>query len=320
MELAVTAHIRHRYTDYDSWMRDMRSSGAQHDLKPRARARFYDQIKAIGDTWRSETRKTARRARGKGKTQPVPPGTDQEKALEAALGNLRLDYKADEAKTRRGKKIEIRKEQQAATLETFEISNAKKTGAKAAEVSNANEAEAIPLSPNLRDGYTFKLTKKQRRDANCQMHLEKLKLDPTYHLADDILLKVLVLHRELGGSTDSLGGHVEAQAQAALEKKKIKKSGLRARRERKHEAAQSLRRQYQLDPTMKLSKQQNIELTRLDEREKNQQRVGLRKRGSPKGKKAKHVKREIAEDEFSQLSGVAKAESSAADSEWMEIS
>lgn len=52
IELAVNAHIRHQFTNYDSLYSQMKADNATGDLKKTARASVYDQVKEIAQSWR----------------------------------------------------------------------------------------------------------------------------------------------------------------------------------------------------------------------------------------------------------------------------
>lgn len=52
IELAVNAHIRHRFTNYDSLYSQMKADNATGDLKKMARTSVYDQVKEIAQSWR----------------------------------------------------------------------------------------------------------------------------------------------------------------------------------------------------------------------------------------------------------------------------
>ena len=52
IELAVNAHIRHRFTDYDSLYTQMKAANVNGDMKKIARTRVYDQVTKIAQSWR----------------------------------------------------------------------------------------------------------------------------------------------------------------------------------------------------------------------------------------------------------------------------
>lgn len=52
IELAVNAHIRHRFTNYDSLYSQIKADNATGDLKKTARTSVYDQVKKIAQSWR----------------------------------------------------------------------------------------------------------------------------------------------------------------------------------------------------------------------------------------------------------------------------
>ena len=52
IELAVNAHIRHRFTDYDSLYNEMKAANVSGDMKKIARTRVYDQVTKTAQSWR----------------------------------------------------------------------------------------------------------------------------------------------------------------------------------------------------------------------------------------------------------------------------
>ena len=52
IELAVNAHIRHRFTDYESLYTQMKAANVNGDMKKMARTRVYDQVTKIAQSWR----------------------------------------------------------------------------------------------------------------------------------------------------------------------------------------------------------------------------------------------------------------------------
>ena len=52
IELAVNAHIRHRFTEYDSLYTQMKVANVNGDMKKIARERVYDQVTNIAQSWR----------------------------------------------------------------------------------------------------------------------------------------------------------------------------------------------------------------------------------------------------------------------------
>ena len=55
IELAVHAHIRHRYTDYESYLREQRKVGkGSSNPRSEARERVHEQVKNIADSWRPQ--------------------------------------------------------------------------------------------------------------------------------------------------------------------------------------------------------------------------------------------------------------------------
>jgi len=52
IELAVNAHIRHRFTNYDSLYSQLKTTNIAGDLKKQARTKVYDQVNQIAYSWR----------------------------------------------------------------------------------------------------------------------------------------------------------------------------------------------------------------------------------------------------------------------------
>lgn len=147
-EFAVTAHIRHCHTDYDENYRQVASYNdlSKTDLKSRQRARVYDQVKAIADSWRGcKDGEDVRRILPPRASRPVGPLTEsaqharidtagkrtpsniQEKTLEGALKDLCLSNRDEEARERRQKKEKTRKAlRKAAETEAVRLATAKK--------------------------------------------------------------------------------------------------------------------------------------------------------------------------------------------------
>jgi len=295
--LAVNAHIRHKLTTYDSILGDSLGSGPREYAKRAARDQVHDQVEAIADSWREDSkggpkdnsRKSGTRLfsaaknsaatlednRSRRKAQAKQRLTEdgrEEKAIEEILKLLKLDDSADDTRTtladREEKGLEL-------ALKSLDL----------------DEDSALPL------------TRYQRRRAAIREDLLKIKRDPNHPMINKRLAQVLKMHRNDGENVTSLGSAAvaridaqvtttlgdrattKAQRSAAREMQKLKKSNdektirAKSKRERRKQHNLDLLQQFERNPNMSVTPRQKRRIIHLQkEREKERRPEAERKK------------------------------------------
>ena len=261
IELAVHAHARHNFTDYDSYLIEQRKAG-DRGLSPRdkARKRVHKQVKSIANSWRpdksdtngtSEPRRYPQRVTTIATKVPKKPRwTKAEK-----LARQRITMVADNADARRpeGKHLGVKTALEAEAAVRRQRKKARRkarkaTGATVSEVPlNAIEETNVagdvsdnsPGTPALVviESSGNELSRTQRCRNKALESIDKLKADPYLELQDKEMWRVRQLHKKMGGTDSSLGSAVEERFSGMMRRRADRIAAKKAqRKERKAKA------------------------------------------------------------------------------------
>ncbi|KAL6720584.1 hypothetical protein ACLMJK_002508 [Lecanora helva] len=209
LALAVDAHIRYKFTAYDSILCNEASSKQHEESKLSAREQVDDQVQKMVNSWRPDPR-----------------------MQDSVANNLDKLLKSKHKRKARGKphlSMEEREEKAAGQIRSMLQSGAKINPKK--PLSDHYQENALEQALTKLEIGGKGTEKGQRRRAGLREALEKLKRGYEDPIAATRLKKILSLHERDGGDITTLGIDVEKHIAATKQARREKKEFRRSRRE-----------------------------------------------------------------------------------------
>ena len=184
IELAVNAHIRHQFTDYEIHLKERRKIGnGSPNPRTEARQRVIGQVTRIAESWRPDVHNAG--------IEPC------QHPIQAAVYPVRVAGKPKHT-VKLGRTLCADQKQSDGLV-----------GRRVVKPSRKQRARA-------------KITRRRKSRAESRALLAGLRVNPYLAVEDSQLWDILKLHREREGSQNSLGSVVEERFQIMLEKRAAK--------------------------------------------------------------------------------------------------
>ena len=320
IELAVNAHIRHRFTDYDSYFKQNKVDQQAPRFKAAARTRVYNQVKEIADSWRSKPSST----KSNGQKRYSLRSKDSSSANKLRQSSQRMG--GTQASKFHAKSSDSMDSLTRVLGDVKFGDDGLERGFQNMNLDHNSRGREEFIAPPVHNrGSRHKAERKANRKAEIKNELECLKADPQHPLTTGRMTAVLQQHKVQGGAAASLGSDIGAMvgAEKAGRKPDEKRSlKIKDRKRRREERARVLLGQYRLNPNVEMTRKQKTRVLRMQREES-----GLGKARShhstnnPKRAKKKATPASRTREQGETAAGRdAKAEAVHNDSEWMEIS
>lgn len=243
IELAAVAHIRHKHTEYDAILEQMRTTSKGQINKEEARAKVLDKVRDVAISWRASETSGSTHQYPLRFTEPTSITDPSDSGFEDTVSESNANESEEELLERALHGMRLDNEPQA---------------------SEGIERSMQQLSVSGFESLT-KGAKKALRKAEISIDLAKLKKEPQHPLTNQRMNEVIWLHESQGGDVASLGFVAEARAnflaakrasRHTIERQVERQVKLERRKSMRDSRDRDLLSQYQSDPNVEFSPQQ----------------------------------------------------------------